>query len=824
MSNYFNRSNFQRYKEENKLNNQKNNFLNNINDKNPNTIIITRPKRKLNQNAENNINIIKPAIKEQNTQKLNMSKKAKISLRDKNNDMNPKTSIIYKSHKKSLKNSNNNLKNSTNSSNKKNNEINFNNNFLKDENNEVNTYLKNKSAAKNYKKKNAFLAQSINLNALDFGQEANEIEENQIKKLIDKTGTNKNNELFKIKEEDTNLEDFNLKIKLKQKEKTEKEKEIEKNATLRTDNKNNNRNFDTNKMIKRSMTKRPSVSYSLMGKELPLLDIERKNSLKLSSKELGRFKNSLKDIIISRSSINFFNNINNIIIPLLNKRKENNCFLNVIVQNLAHLPNFKNDFLISSDIFTKSKPINELYQLIKSYEAEQLKNKDNKDNKENKIEPILSVNNLRIYLNEIFNRYHKGESGDPMETMNSLFDLIHEAYCKKNRIDETEKNIISCKCIAHKHFFLKLADIQYCPNCNNKKVQLYDKDCFMYNLFIKDILDKLHGKSFNSFKLKLFQKIKENNKTFEENKPKIPGCNCNDRLKEAYKKTTKLMGPLSTYLIINITWAEEFPSMNEILKTYMLLPVSENIHNLFSFDKSVINLINFSFHIKGIILYGIYHYVCALYIKDENRWAIIDDKTIKYIDNYFTLIDSFLRNHLMPVGIIYSKDENDSLTESIIHTMTISKEEYVKLFQFCKEVDKKRNLKTSEIFQSKISFDEEKGDYINNNLFYSIFDKSKEEKHTQNLINSIIIPNEKKEENKLVEQDKKIEENKDEDKNIFKGGIFSFTKKFGNNLRGGIIDFSEVNKENEPEQKKEDKRDDINNDNDLLDLGNDYED
>ena len=284
------------------------------------------------------------------------------------------------------------------------------------------------------------------------------------------------------------------------------------------------------------------------------------------------------------------------------------------------------------------------------------------------------------------------------------------------------------------------------------------------------------------------------------------------------------MGPLSTYLIINITFAEEFPSMNDILKTYMLLPVNEKIHNLFSFDKSVINLINFSFYIKGIILYGIYHYVCALYIKDENRWAIVDDKTIKYIDTYFGLIDSLLRNHLIPVGIIYSKDDNDSLTESVINTMSISKDEYAKLFQFCKDVDKKRNLKTSEIFQSKVSFDEEKGDYINNNLFYSIFDNNKnEEKNTQDLINNIVIPNEKKEENKIIE-------NKEEkkDKNIFKGGIFSFTKKYGNNLRGGIIDFSDINKEKESEDKnddiKADIKEDINEDNELLNIGNEYED
>ena len=56
------------------------------------------------------------------------------------------------------------------------------------------------------------------------------------------------------------------------------------------------------------------------------------------------------------------------------------------------------------------------------------------------------------------------------------------------------------------------------------------------------------------------------------------------------------------------------------------------------FDKAIKNLVDYTFSIKGIILFGIYHYVCALYIKDENRWAVVDDKTIKYIDKYFEFI------------------------------------------------------------------------------------------------------------------------------------------------------------------------------------------
>ena len=838
MSNLFKKTTGHRNNAENKQNEI---LLNNKKDLNPKTIIIKKAKRnpsKINENIK--INNIKDDYKEQNTQKINISKKAKNAFKDSNKsikriDMNPNTVvIIHRSSRKTLRNgTGSELKKSLNHNNKNKNKINIDTNlkfnFMNDENNEVNTYLKNKSASKNYKKKNNFLTESINLNILNFDQNANEIEENQVKKLIDKPSSNKKKELFKIDEEKTS--EINLKIKLRQNE--IKEKEIEKNQNSKS-NSNNNLNFNIEKTFKRSMTKKYTFqSNDIFKKERPYFNFVKKNSLKLSSKELGAFRNIIRDSFLSKSvnpGKKNNNSINNIIIPMINRKKENNCFLNVIIQNLSHLQNFKNDLLQkeSLDGFMKSKPINEFYNLIKLYESEQIKFKENtKENKGTNIEPILSVNNLRYSLNEVFGRYQTGISGDPMETMNSIFDLIHEAYCKKNRIDK--KKIISCKCLVHKHFFLQLADIQCCPNCNSKKAQQYDKDCFMYNLYIQEIMNKLHGKNYNSFKLKLFQKIKEHNQTFEEKtRPKIPGCNCSEKLRESYLKTTKLMGPLSTYLILNITFAEEFPSMNEILKTYALLPIKENIHELFSFDKSIKNLTNNAFSIKGIILFGIYHYVCALYIKDENRWAVVDDKTIKYIDKYYTLIDSLLRNHLMPVGIIYSKDENDEINDNIINNMCLSNDEYSQLYQFSKDVDKRRGLKSSEIFQSKFSFDEDKGDYYNNNLFFSIFDNSNDAKNTQNLINSIII-NDKKDENKNEAQDKKDNEiinkendkdkDKDKDKNNLKGGIFSFTKKFGNNLRGGIIDFSDENEEKTPENKKEGNDDNK----DLIGLGNDYE-
>jgi hypothetical protein len=835
MSNHFNAGTSIRNNFQNKQNNQIN-FLKNQNTQklrpennfNPSTLIIKKSKKNNIFNLGNNQNIkmnnIKPQKKEEEkivikdnmteqiTNHKNISKKAKKSLKEPLE--HPKTLIIHKVTNKSAHKSNilrNSLDSNKNGSIKNNNKNDKINNCFKDDNNEINRYLQNKSEKKNYKKKNDFLKASININILDFEQSANEIEENNVKKLLDKNNNNAKKELYKISEE--NNSECNPNLNQIQKEKIQKEKEKEKEKA----NSNKNSSNSNIEKLKRPLQKKHTFQSQITpAQEIKKFNLEKRNSLKLSCKELGAFRNSLRDGFLTKSNNSGKNSINNIIIPMLNKKKENNCFLNVIIQNLSHLENFKNDLSLSenTETFNKSKSINEFADIMKLYESEQIKNKDNKDTK---IEPVLSVNNLRNELNQIYHRYKKGESGDPMETMNSIFDLIHEAYCIKKKIDK--KEIKMCKCVAHKHFCLKLADIQLCPNCNSKKVQLYDKDCFMYNIYIKDLMNKLHGKSYNSFKLKLFQKLKEFNEAYEENKKnKIPGCTCDERLMEFYQKKIKIMGPISTYLIINITWAEEFPSMNEILKTYAMLPVSEKINSLFSFDETIKNLINYTFSIKGIILYGIYHYVCALYIKDENRWAVIDDKTIKYIDKYFNLIDSFLRNHLMPVGLIYSKDENDALSESIINEMSLNKDEYTKLYLFCKDVDKRRGLKTSEIFQSKINFDESKGDYINNNLFFSIFDGQNDSKDTQKLINNIKILDKKDENKKDLDKNENKKKDKKENKqkdNIKLSGIFSFNRKSGVDMKGGIIDFGD-NNEKESGNTKEDS--------DLLDIGNNYED
>ena len=172
----------------------------------PTTLIIPKNKKhSLKNNNEkkentkiNDIKTIKNEEKdnikdicEQTSQSKNSSKKIKMPINNAKAkvvqvEMNPKTLIIHKNSKKlgNTPNSNNlrrsfnpSNQNKTNSTNKNYFNKDSNYNFLKDENNEVNRYLKNKSASKNHKKKNDFLKASININLFnnDLEQNANNI-------------------------------------------------------------------------------------------------------------------------------------------------------------------------------------------------------------------------------------------------------------------------------------------------------------------------------------------------------------------------------------------------------------------------------------------------------------------------------------------------------------------------------------------------------------------------------------------------------------------------------------------------------------------------
>ena len=365
-----------------------------------------------------------------------------------------------------------------------------------------------------------------------------------------------------------------------------------------------------------------------------------------------------------------------------------------------------------------------------------------------------------------------------METLEHLLNLIHKDHSTENTSYTNKENEEICKCPSHNYFYLNIKEFTYCKKCYKTETKSYDKDCYMFDIFSNEIVNNLqiNNLDFDKYKWHLFSKIKELSEKYENiSNLRIQNCKC---IEPNYAKKLKFTNSNNNpYLIINITWAEEFPNMIEILNIFTLLPIKDKYHNLFSMDKKDIN-INKRLYIKALILYGIYHYVFVIYLNDHKKWAIVDDKTIKYIDKYYDLVEYLLKNHLMPVGLFYSLSIKDKIEEDDIYLNIIKNDEYLKLYKFCEDVEKKRKTTITNIVKSKGSFNETNQDYLDNNLFYnSILD----------LLNYSSDSDYEECKKKIEQQkDEKKEENNEENKQ----DINDNNKNNINNLKGELIIFS----------------------------------
>ena len=707
---------------------------------------------------------------------------------------------------------------------------------------------------KNEKIKNVHLQSPQKRNISKKAIKKKENNNNKKNEKCNENNTYKENNLDKEREEkDENI--LKLKTSLINKSNKNNYLKVSKNTfDFFNDNNNikNNNDVFLNKNDKKQLLNdmKPKTEIKVKNRKINKYDENNKNSnMKVSlnndiffNKEINNEEIKPMNIINKKSYINEDNIINNIniLVPLTNYRRENNCFLNVLIQSLFNLNEFREYLLETLYNKAQNEVIKELCELINSYKNIKEKSK----NENQKIEATLSVNLLRTHLNNSFGNYTKGESGDPMETLERILDLIHKEYLTLNLTKEGD----NCNCPSHNFFFLDLSEIKQCPNCHEMDIKPFDKNCYTFNIFIPEISNIILKKNqnFDSYKLHLFKIIKELNEIYEdENKIKISKCTCTEL---NYRKEIKLIQSDNPYLIINLTWAEEFPNFKEIIKIYGLLPICEKYNNLFNLENKEINK---TFYIKSIILYGIYHYVYIIYLNTEKKWGIVDDKNIKYIDKYYDLVDCLLRNHLMPVGLIYSQNKNDSIEENEINKNILSYDEYSKLYKFCEEIENRKELKVDNIVIVKGSFNKTNENYLENNVFYkkmielvnsssdSDYEecKKKIEKTNNNNNNNNNSINEEEEKNENINENEQKEEKQDlnidninknkndkednNDKEIDNvNDIWSKRKYIGdfgrNNIKGGLILFNssydegdneEKNNNDNKDNKKEDKKD-----------------
>ena len=349
----------------------------------------------------------------------------------------------------------------------------------------------------------------------------------------------------------------------------------------------------------------------------------------------------------------------------------NDCFLNAIIQVLFHLEEFKNKlFQLKIDKDPKN-PIFQLYTIFKNYEYL---------SKLNTID-TLNASLLRESLHCKFGTYPKGKCGDPMETISEILELIHTQYIQTNSTESDSNNKNFCQnelCPSHSNFLIQLKEKKYCPNCKTKSLQLYDKDCFMYDVLSFEVLSTVKNESFYQYKYSLFNKLKQLSQSFGDNKIKLEKCKCEEI---NTKKKLYLYNRFPPYLIINITWDTNFPKMGDICKIYGLIPPYDNTKNLFEIEngkKTKKDLVT-NYFLCSMILYGQKHYTCFFYNKAVDMWSFVDDENKRNFNTYNELIKFLIIRRSIPVGIIFYHLNDFNLDN--IEKLLLNEEEFNKIYQ-----------------------------------------------------------------------------------------------------------------------------------------------
>ena len=475
---------------------------------------------------------------------------------------------------------------------------------------------------------------------------------------------------------------------------------------------------------------------------------------------------------------------------------ENTCFINVILHLLNNIPEL-DEYLISlyqiyaanKDIKYKKtnkddknlKNINKFLVLLgkilnqyetiisKENEENKLRSKSKNKNKKKQVTIIKTLYMRKILENISSNKFALNSIADPIELFTFILDILNE-YLNGD---------------LHKSFYLELIDEFYCQDKNNcqKVSNKYDKDNFIYHIYIDEILNFIEQSSLNikDYKSQLFKYsyklfLSENKKTCEK---------CRNLMTH---ELTCLNCP--EFLLINCVWKESNPLVDDVIKFFLLLSLKDELNNLFICSKGSKKRNkknqnqNQNYCLLGFILYSftLSHYIICIYNREKKIFVLFDDEAAKEYNNLYDLIIDITVNALKvngkaffyPVMLIYKR--GNLYDNKFIKFNTLNDDDYQKIIYKCNEAISEYEL------QNKISEEEKYNNYkeyiqmqmdIESSIKKEIKNKEKnhEDNNKEDNENDKEVNNNKNNEVINIENEKKeniIDIIEDEDKNANK--------------------------------------------------------
>ena len=427
--------------------------------------------------------------------------------------------------------------------------------------------------------------------------------------------------------------------------------------------------------------------------------IKNNNNITIESKESkdsNKFSNddsfkrfSFKNIInrhnkkINLNKNNIFHNNNFVFID---KEDNNSSYIKIILYALSYMPLF-NDFIINEWNINVEENYNNnsnnnveqisllIREILMKIEKIRSKNKDRNNN--TKINNIINIEQLKENLCELFkskNKFMKNSSDDPLDFLYIIFNSFHDL----NPI--ISKKRICNECFCHKNISIVLYKLYECE-CRAQSKPIININNYFLDIPINIIINKFISnklKDMNQMLFIYYQLLIQNVKI--KGDCPIYGKNC--QFNKVHKKYILKKSP--SYLIFNLEIdffknKELFYSLNNILKTFVLIPHIFNINTLFNTKQ---NNGNTKYELIGILFLKISKiYSCIFKSKDNEIFYYYEDNNFTSFNNYYDIILFSIKNGNIPIALIYQKIINNikfninyELTEEKINKL----EKYVK--------------------------------------------------------------------------------------------------------------------------------------------------
>ena len=422
-----------------------------------------------------------------------------------------------------------------------------------------------------------------------------------------------------------------------------------------------------------------------------------------------------------------------------NQIGDNSCYINVIMHFLYIFP-CVNDFLIKKykeqlkEKELKEKEETETAKEPKEKELEEQKkesqiktpkeiketiaktpqdNKPNKPSKPKEKNKEKEFNDFLFYLGKVLNAYQDilstNNSKDNITNLNTIQLRKSLSICSDNKFrlncisDPVEFLIYILELITkenseeiHLYFHLKLIEEIRCTNfCPVKSNRKYDKDNFIYQIYVEEIFNYIKSQKlvFDDFKENLFM-LSYYSSLNEVNicekckcvKNKILICNNEDNSPK--------------FLLVNCVWNNARPDLKEVIKFLYFISLVEKLDNLFICPNKT-DQSNY-YYLIGIIFYSftLCHYINLIFNLQKNVFTLYNDTGIIEFENmyevykYITLeqLKKNDRAYFYPVLLVYCK-ENIYEEKAFPLLKRINKINYELLLDECDKFNKKEKPK-----------------------------------------------------------------------------------------------------------------------------------